>query len=47
MVAFWTMLLVPFYVLIVLVVIGIPVRMLIEKLPERHWLRRLLLLKIS
>lgn len=41
------MFLMPFYVLFVLVVIGIPVRMLIEKLPEKHWLRRFLLLRIS
>ena len=43
----WAMLLLPFYLLIVLTVIGIPVRWLICKLPERHWLRRLLLTRIS
>lgn len=46
-ISFWTMLLIPFYLLFVLVVIGIPVRMLIEKLPKDHWLRKLLLYRIS
>ena len=43
---FWAMLLMPFYVLIVLTVIGIPVCWLISKLPNGR-LKRLLLLKIS
>jgi hypothetical protein len=44
---FWAMLLVPFYLLIVLTVIGIPVRWLICKLPPQSKIRRLLLTRIS
>ena len=44
---FWVMFLVPFYLLFVLVVIGIPVTMLIKKLPEGSKLRRILLIRIS
>jgi len=44
---FLAMLLVPFYLLIVLTVIGIPVRWLISKLPPKHLVRRILSAKIS
>jgi hypothetical protein len=44
---FWAMLLVPFYLLIVLTVIGIPVRWLICKLSPENKLRKLLLTRIS
>ena len=47
MTTFLTLALVPFYVLIVLVLIGIPVTALIKRLPQEHWLRKLLLKKIS
>lgn len=44
---FWAFLAIPFYLLVVLTVIGIPLRWLVCKLPPTSWLRRLLLTRIS
>jgi hypothetical protein len=44
---FWAALLVPFYLLFVLALIGIPVTWLIRKLPPDSKLRKLLLTRIS
>lgn len=44
---FWAMLIVPFYLVIVLTVIGLPVRWLINKLPDDSKLKKLLLIRIS
>lgn len=40
---FFAMLLVPFYLLVVLTVIGIPVTWLVKKLPEDSRIRKILL----
>lgn len=44
---FWAALLVPFYLLVVLVVVGIPVTWLVKKLPPDSRLRKLLLARIG
>lgn len=44
---FWAMLLMPFYLLIVLAVIGIPVTMLVNKLPADSKLKRILLKRLN
>lgn len=44
---FWAALLVPFYLLVVLAVIGIPVTWLVRKLPPDSKVRKLLLTRIS
>lgn len=44
---FWTMLLIPFYLVIVFTVIGIPMRWLVSKLPPDSKIRRLLLMRIG
>lgn len=40
---FWVMLLLPFYLLIVLTVFGIPITWLVKKLPENSRIRKILL----